>query len=92
MVGNSNPLSSTSLRGPPKDSAVATAAAAVVALGITATSSTSAPMVAANSARRRSSSLIHWSHGEPPVSHDRVNVPSAASTSVDKAPWEQLFT
>ena len=68
------------------------AAMATEALGMTAISSASAPIDTAKAARRRSTSPTQRSHGEPWVSHDVVNASSAALTSSDSAPWEQLFT
>ena len=68
------------------------AAMAVEALGITAISSASAPIEAAKAVRSRSTSPTQRSHGEPALCHDSVNASSAASTSSDSAPWEQLLT
>ena len=82
MVGNSNsPSTTVAARSCRTASAVAIAAMAVEALGITAISSASAPIDAAKAARSRSTSPTQRSHGEPSVCHDSMNASSAASTS-----------
>ncbi len=92
MVGNSNSPSSTRRRSVSKLRAVAIAAMAADALGMTAISSASAPIDAAKAARNRSTSPTQRSHGEPCGLPRLVNASSAALTSTDSAPCEQLFT
>ena len=74
-------------------SAVAIAAMAVEAFGITAISSASAPIEAAK-ARAQPLDLADPAIPRRAVAscHDSVNAASAASTSSDSAPCEQLFT
>ena len=62
------------------------------ALGSTATSSASAPIVAANVRRSRSTSSTQLSQGDPASFQESRKRRIAASTSVDRAPCEQLFT
>ena len=62
------------------------------ALGSTATSSASAPISVANVARSRSTSPTQASQDDPSAFHESRKRRMAASTSIDNAPWEQLFT
>jgi hypothetical protein len=62
------------------------------ALGMTATSSTPAPIDAANRARSCSTVSTHISQGEPLSCHESRYARIASSTSVDSAPCEQLLT
>jgi hypothetical protein len=92
IVGNSKSPSTTPRRRPEKESAVATAAIAADALGMIAISSTLAPIRSAAAARSRSTSPTQRSQGDPSSCQDAVKAPSAASTSVERAPCEQLLT
>src|SRR5262245_27900765 len=92
MVGNSKSPMTTCDRGPSKLRELATALIPAEALGMTATSSRSAPIDAANRARRRSTCSTHISHGEPLSCHESRYSRNAASTSRESAPWEQLLT
>jgi hypothetical protein len=92
IVGNSKSPTTTWERGVSKVRLLVTALIPADALGITATSSLSAPIDAAKRARSRSTCSTHISHGEPLSCHESRYARIASSTSIDSAPCEQVLT